>query len=107
MPKRINNARGSRPYTAAFKDGYAVYACDKCPMPGYCQGAAMISPEGVHPPNHYKGVIARSVLFSAFENPTHARQIDQQVLSIDTAIKWDRMFPMSEAEADWIRSLGN
>jgi endonuclease I len=105
MPAKLNNARGSRPFTSAFKDGYVVYACDKCPMPGYCGGASVVSPDGVHPPNAYKGVIARSVLHSAFEHPAFAREIDKKVLELNTAIKWDRMFPMSEAEAEWIRSL--
>lgn len=74
-------------------------------MPGYCPGASVISPEGVHPPNDYKGLIARSVIFSAFNNPSYAREIDAKVLNLNTAIKWDRMFPMSDAEAEWIRSL--
>lgn len=105
MPKLLNNKRGNRPYTAEFKDGYVAYACTNCPAPHFCSGASVISPAGVHPPNAFKGLIARSVLYSAFEHPSMARQIGEQVLDLDTAIKWDRIFPESEAEADWIRSL--
>lgn len=105
MPKLLNNKRGNRPYTAEFKDGYVAYGCTQCPAPHFCSGASVISPSGVHPPNHYKGVIARSVLYSAFEHPSLAFKIGKEVLDLETAIKWDRMFPMSEAEQDWIRSL--
>ena len=105
MPTRLNNARGSKPFTSAFKDGYVAYACENCPMPHYCGGASVVSPEGVLPPNAYKGVIARSVMYSAFKNPSLAKRIDEEVLDLNTAIKWDRMFPMSESEAEWIRSL--
>lgn len=105
MPLLLNNKRGNRPYTAEFKDGYVAYACTNCPAPHFCSGASVISPSGVHPPTVYKGVIARSVLHSAFNHPTFAKQIGDKVLDLNIAIKWDRMFPESEAEHDWIRSL--
>lgn len=105
LPKPLNQARGNRPYTDDFKDGYVTYSCSNCPHPGYCAGSAIISPSGINPPNAFKGLVARSVIEMAFKYPHLMQDINDNVLNIDTAIKWDRMYPMTEQEKDWIRSL--
>jgi endonuclease I len=104
MPRSLNNARGSLPYTADYLDGFAVYACDKCPMPGYCRGAGIKTPEGFFPPDALKGPVARSVLYSVGRYPFYAHKIDKEVLRIDTAIDWDSRFPMSVPEQAYIES---
>jgi endonuclease I len=105
MPRSINNARGNRPYTADWKDGYAKYSCPSCPYPGFCRGAMLISPEGAHPPDLWKGPIARSVLFSVNKHPSLTRKINDKVLNLDTALKWDHLFPMSKEEYLWLDDI--
>lgn len=105
MPKELNQARGNRAFTEQWENGYLKYACKDCPHPGFCRGAAVISPQGVHPPTLFKGIIARSVLHSVGKYPKFAEKINEEVLSLDTAIKWDSMYPMSKAEREWIESL--
>ena len=105
MPKLLNNARGTRQYTNEWRDGYTIYACSKCPHPGFCCAAALASPSGIYPPDVFKGPIARSVLHSVKTSPKLAEVIDKQVLDLDTAIKWDSGFPMTKAEKEWIDSL--
>jgi endonuclease I len=106
MPKLINNARSNRPYTEQWKDGFLKYSCSKCPHPGFCRASMVLTPLGAHPPDVLKGPIARSVLYSVGKHPKLLEVIDEKVLSIDTAIIWDRHFPMSPAEKQWIDSLG-
>ena len=105
MPRELNTARSNRPYTIQWRDGYMKYACEKCPHPGYCRGSIVISPDGVHPPDYLKGPIARSVLYSVDTYPKYAPLINQKVLSIDTAIRWDHLYPMSKEEKQWLDSL--
>lgn len=105
LPKQLNHARGNRPYTQESKDGYVTYACTKCVQPGFCRGSALVTPEGVNPPDTFKGPIARSVLYSAFRYPQFAEEINDKVLNLDTAIEWDSHFPMTEAERKWIENL--
>lgn len=103
LPRKLNQARGNRPYTNDYEDGYFVYACENCPNPGFCQGVMVMSPSGAHPPNAFKGPIARSVLHTAFKYPSMAKTVHESVLDINTAIEWDRKFPATEDELDWIR----
>lgn len=98
LPSKINNARGNRPYTSKWRDGRLVYACEGCVSAGFCPGAAVVSESGVSPPEPFKGPIARSVLKSIDRFPKFAEKIDSEVLSYDTAIEWDRLYPMSPAE---------
>lgn len=105
MPKPINNARSNMPYTEEWKDGYLKYSCPSCPHPGFCRGAMLLSPKGAFPPDLWKGPIARSVLYSVGKHPKLTETIHKQVLDLNTAIKWDRMFPMSLEERTWIDSL--
>lgn len=98
MPTKLNNARGNRKYTNRWEDGYMVYACKSCPYPGFCAGAGVISPEGFMPPDNLKGPIARSVLKSIEKFPKLAAKINNEVLDYDTAIQWDRQFPMTAVE---------
>lgn len=105
MPKTLNHARGNGPYTAESLDGCMVYACKSCPVPGYCRGSGVLSPEGFNPPDVLKGPVARSVLYSVAKHPHFADKIDKEVLSINTAIDWDSKFPMSTAEWFHIESL--
>lgn len=105
LPVALNQARGVLPYTAQFKDGRFHYTCAKCPHPGFCRGAMVVSEEGAHPPDVFKGIIARSVLYSAWEYPSLVEAIDSNVLDLDTAIEWDSKFPMTEAESEWLLSL--
>jgi len=105
MPMVTNNARGNRPYTDDWENGSLVYACSNCPHPGFCAGAAVMTPSGLHPPNAFKGPIARSVLYSVGEHPKLSELINDRVLNIDTAIKWDSHFPMTKEEKDWLDSL--
>lgn len=105
LPAKLNHARASKPYSEDFMDGYLVYACSNCPAPHFCSGAAIVTPNGINPPNAFKGVIGRSVLHSAFKYPRYAETIDENVLKLDTAIKWDRLYPMTPEEEEWIRSL--
>lgn len=65
----------------------------------------MITPEGVLPPDAFKGPIARSVLYSVGVHPKFAETINDQVLDLGTAIKWDSLFPITKAEMDWIDSI--
>jgi endonuclease I len=62
----------------------------------------LISPKGAHPPDLWKGPIARSVLFSVNKHPSLTREINNKVLSLDTALKWDSLFPMSKEEHLWL-----
>lgn len=105
LPKLLNTARGNRPYTDEWKDGYIVHSCSNCPNPGVCAGSSLVSPAGVNPPNVLKGIIARSVLASVHDRPQTIKIINDKVLNVDTAIKWDRQFPMNQQEKDWIDSL--
>ena len=105
MPKTLNHARGNGPYVPDYLDGYAVYSCSKCPMPGWCRGGGIKTPEGFNPPDVLKGPIARSVLYSVGKYPRFADKIDKEVLRIDTAIDWDSRFPMSQAERLYVESL--
>lgn len=105
LPRAINNARGRRPYTNVWSDGYAVYSCGSCPHPGWCQGAALVTPNGVVPPDVFKGPIARSVLRSIKEAPGLSQKIVEQVLDYDTAIEWDRRYTMSTAEKAWLDDI--
>lgn len=105
MPRDLNTARSNKRYTVEWKDGYKKYACQNCPHPGYCRGSMVISPEGVHPPDYLKGPIARSVLYSVDTYPKYASLINDKVLSIDTAIRWDYIYPMSKEEREWLDSL--
>ena len=104
MPKRLNNARGNRPYTGKKAEGFVIYACDSCPTPGMCRAAAVVTPSGVIPPDIFKGPIARSVLRSVGDFPAMYDVINKKVLDIDTAIEWDSNFPMSVQEHDWFVS---
>lgn len=105
MPQKLNHARGNAPYTADFRDGYMVYGCQSCPMPGYCRGCGVQNPDGFNPPDVLKGPIARSVLHAVGKYPRFAHKIDKEVLRIDTAIDWDSKFPMSKAERCYVDSL--
>jgi endonuclease I len=105
MPQNLNQARGNRPYTSEWKDGYLAYSCTTCPHPGFCRASMVVSPKGAHPPDIFKGVIARSVLYSIGQYPKFAPIINDQVLDMETAIKWDSHFPMSKAEKTWLDSL--
>lgn len=105
LPTTLNNARANLPYTNDSADGYPVYSCAKCVYLGACHGAGMKTPLGFVPPNAFKGPIARSALTIAFKYPIHAHTINDKVLNLETAIQWDRQFPMSKEESDWIRSL--
>lgn len=84
-----------------------VYACSKCPLPGYCRGAARISEFGINPPDALKGVVARSVLYTVGNKPKYSKLIHDKVLDLDVAIKWDRLFPMSLQEQDYYISNSN
>lgn len=105
MPKRLNNARGNRPYTDECEDGYIVYACAECPNPGLCRASAVVSRSGVLPPDVFKGPIARSVLHSVGRFPKLHDSINSKVLDLDIAIKWDSQFPMSVQEQEWFNSI--
>ena len=105
MPRELNMARSNRPYTIEWKDGYLKHACKQCPHPGYCRGSIVISAEGVHPPDYLKGPIARSILYSVDTYPKYAPVINDKVLKIDTAIRWDNSHPMSKEEKRWLDSL--
>lgn len=105
MPKELNQARGNRPYTVQWRDGYLKYACSNCPHPGFCRAAMVVSPDGAHPPDILKGPIARSVLYSIEHYPRFAETINSKVLNVETALKWNSSFPMSKAEEDWLASI--
>jgi len=105
LPRAINNARGHSRYTDKWDGGQVVHACPTCPTPGFCRGSAIITPNGIVPPDTFKGPIARSVLYSIGAHPKFAPTINDQVLDLETAIKWDSVFPMTRAEKDWIDSL--
>lgn len=105
MPNNINHARSNYPYTEMWKGGYLRYSCSNCPHPGFCRASMIISPDGAHPPDVFKGPIARSVLYSVGKHPKLSEVIDSKVLDLNTAIQWDRNFPMSSAEKKWIDSL--
>lgn len=105
LPREINNARGVLPYTDDFENGVIVRSCHQCPNPGHCIGSAVITPSGVNPPSAFKGPIARSVLYSVAQHPKLTEFIHENILDIDTAIKWDSRYPMSRAEKQWIDSL--
>ena len=98
MPAKLNHARGNRPYTAQWSEGFMVYSCSACPTPGFCRGSAVLSSKGVHPPDVYKGIIARSVLRTLFEFPGLRDKLNNEVLDLNTAIEWDSKFPMSPEE---------
>ena len=98
MPARLNNKRGNKPYTKLWEDGHLVYACDKCPTPGFCRGAGIMSVSGLYPPDIYKGPIARSVLYNAKKYPSFAKRLNDKVLNIETAYEWDFKYPISEIE---------
>jgi endonuclease I len=101
MPKELNQARGNRPYTPKWRDGFLKYACSNCPHPGFCRAAMVVSPDGVHPPDILKGPIARSVLHSIETYPQHAETINAKVLNVEVALKWNSSFPASKAELDF------
>ena len=105
LPKSINNARGHKRYTDKWENGYIVHACPDCPTPGFCRGSATLSTDGVTPPDVFKGPIARSVLYSVGAHPKFAQTINDKVLDLETAIEWDRKFPMTMAEKEWFDSL--
>jgi endonuclease I len=98
FPTRLNNARGNKKYTNKWEDGYLVYTCSQCPHPGFCAGAAVISPNGFMPPDVFKGPVARSVLKSIEEYPKFADKISNEVLDYDLAIEWDRRYPLTKEE---------
>lgn len=98
LPVKINNARGNRRYTNKWEDGYLVYSCPSCPHPGFCAGSGVISPNGFVPPDVFKGPVARSVLNSIEHFPKFAEKINDEVLNYDTAIEWDRRYPMTVSE---------
>lgn len=104
LPGSLNHARGVLPYTSQGGDKI-VYTCAKCPHPGYCRGAMFVGEEGANPPDMFKGPIARSVLYSVGQYPSLVEAIDKYVLDLNTAIKWDSRYPMSEAESEWLVSL--
>lgn len=97
FPQSMNIAQGFTDHNGTE----IVYACSKCPFPGYCRGAARVGEFGINPPDALKGVVARSVLYSVGMYPKHSKLIHSQVLDLDVAIKWDRLFPMSLAERDY------
>ena len=105
FPQRLNNARGARKYTSHWKDGYVFYACRACPAPGHCGGSMVISPHGVHPPQIYKGPIARSVLRTMCKFPSMKDKLHEEVLDLDLAIEWDRKYPMTLEEQHWTANL--
>jgi endonuclease I len=101
LPTKINNSRGSRPYYNQWEDGYVIYTCKSCPTPGFCSGAAVMTSRGMLPPETFRGPIARSVLRSIARFPKLAKKITDEVLDYDTAIKWDKMYPMTTEEHDY------
>ena len=105
FPKQLNHARSNLSYTSQWKDGRTFQACTKCPNPDFCRGTMNVGKAGVHPPDVFKGPIARSVLYSVGKYPRLANTIADQVLDLDTAILWDSYYPMSPAERDWLDSL--
>lgn len=105
MPRKLNNARSNRPYSTNWKDGYLVYGCDNCPLPGFCRASMVLSPQGAHPPDFLKGPIARSVLYSIGRYPQYAKDITTKVLTYDTAVMWNMTYPMSKAERQWVEDL--
>lgn len=106
MPTKLNNARGNRPFTNKWQDGYLVHGCVGCPHVGFCRGASVIGENGVVPPDAYKGPIARSVLKMIENYPKFSEKISDEVLDYDTAIEWDRRHPMTVTEHDY-RSNSN
>lgn len=98
FPVRLNNARGNRPYTNTINGGYLAYSCAGCPNPGFCRGAAIITKDGVVPPDVFKGPVARSVLKNIENFPKFAEKINEEVLDYDLAIEWDRRYPITTAE---------
>lgn len=105
MPTRLINARGNQPFTDKWEEGQTLYACSRCPHPGFCKGSALKTSEGINPPDILKGPIARSVLRAIGTNPRQARDIDKMILDLDVAIKWDSKYPMTKAEKEWVDTL--
>ena len=101
LPTMINQSRGNKAYHRQWEDGRMVYTCKSCPTPGFCQGAAVITSKGMLPPPPFRGPIARSVLKSIELFPKFAEKIDTEVLDYETAILWDRLYPMEPAEHDY------
>lgn len=107
FPAKLNHGRGNRKYTSKWdEDGYLLYACQYCPHPGYCRGAAIVTKDGVVPPDPFKGPIARSVLKTVERFPKYATLLNDDVLDYNTAMEWDRRYPMSKAE-EYYRSNSN
>lgn len=107
LPKRLNNGRGNRPYTNTTNNSefYVVRACDSCPTPGWCPGAACVGDRGVIPSEIFRGPIARSVLRSVGKYPALYDAINSKVLNIDIAIQWNSKYPASVQERNWFDSL--
>lgn len=107
MPKRMNNARGNRPYTKGklSETGYTVRACDACLHSGSCLADIVVTPSGVIPSELFKGPIARSVLRSLEKYPMFYHDITEKVLDAETALEWNSRYPPSVQEIDWIYSL--
>lgn len=103
FPYSLNNARSNFPYVDSIPSNMStkiVYPCVSahcdCPWKG-----KLVSRQSFIPPDMWKGMIARSVLYMKDKYPWHEKMIQTKVLAFDTALEWDHEFPATPPEQEW------
>lgn len=104
LPDRLNSARSNFKYTDS-SGGKQILPCKSCPHPETCPLIGYSSPGGFHPPDLFKGLIARSVLTSVRKHSEHAGFVHNRGLDLGVAEAWDSEFPVTKEELLWQRKI--
>lgn len=107
LPYPLNNARSNYPYTNGFDYRHLPPSFFKtvtpCPNP-YCdceiKGKLLVNRLFL-PPDKFKGMIGRSVLYMKDKYPHHKQLIHNKVLDLAVAQVWNHAFPPTQKEMDW------
>lgn len=110
LPGRLNNARSNYPY---IHDSGLDKTIQKIIWPCFNKGChcnttgTLVSKRLFIPPDLFKGMIARSVLFMDEKYPHHHDLIHKKVLDLGVASMWDCMFPATKQEAEWDKIISS
>lgn len=108
LPSRLNNARSNYPYinNRLNETSRIIWPCFNKGC--HCNTTGkLISKHLFVPPDLFKGMIARSVLFMDEKYPHHHDLIHKRVLDLGVASMWDTMHPATKYEAEWDRIVSS
>lgn len=110
LPDCLNHARSNYPYiTNKIENGTikTIYPCHNRTCNCTSMTGKLVSKKLFIPPDFWKGMISRSVLYMKDKYPHHENLIHKKVLDLGIASLWNQTFPITKDELEWNLMINN